>query len=332
MKMIIALFLLVLGSTQAGFTQKVIDTVLIKDASFEQQSRYWKDCGVGEPIAGLHLGSGKVYKMVRQRLSEPMLKDKCYTLTLKVKQSKLGNADVIFPNIRIWGGKNICQRSELIGKTGPVTFMTWTTYKFKLNPKEDLQYIILEAYVRPQITPGQGYFSKVGQKPYAGHVILGHISNIYELECDDDDLKLLQVTVPEKVAVEKTKKIIMPELNKKISKGQVMRIRNLHFDANSTQLLQSGQSVLDELFFFLKENPSVNVELGGHTNNLCDTPYCNSLSEKRAQAVVDYLVNKGIMSKRLKVKGYGKTNPIKSNSSVEGRKTNQRVEVKILSQ
>jgi len=103
-------------------------------------------------------------------------------------------------------------------------------------------------------------------------------------------------------------------------------------DANSAVLSQDDLPVLDELYYFLIQNPSVNVELGGHTNNRCDTEYCNSLSEKRAKTIADYLIKKGIDAKRLQYKGYGKTNPIATNSTPEGRKTNQRVEVKILSQ
>ena len=330
-KIIRTMIILLLGCAQVAFAQDVMDTIFIKDASFEQQSSDWKECSSSRPVVGLTMHSGRTYKMLRQKLSKPLLKDKCYTLVLKVKQSKMGQAGAIFPNIRIWGGHNLCQRSELLGKTGPIAYMDWRTYKYKLNPKQDYQYIVLEAYARPQIKPGQGYFSKVGNKPYGGHVILGHISDILEMVCDEDAPKGLSVTHPEKAA-SKSKKIIMPELNKKISEGQVMRIKNLNFDANSALILQSGLDVLDELFHFLSENPSIRIEIGGHTNNRCDAPYCNSLSEKRAKAVADYLIDKGIASNRIQYKGYGKTIPVATNSTPKGRKSNQRVEVKILSQ
>jgi outer membrane protein OmpA-like peptidoglycan-associated protein len=72
------------------------------------------------------------------------------------------------------------------------------------------------------------------------------------------------------------------------------------------------------------------VEIGGHTNGLCQTEFCNSLSEKRAKAVSEYLTSKGIPSGRLQYKGYGKTQPLADNSTQEGRKQNQRVELKII--
>ena len=72
------------------------------------------------------------------------------------------------------------------------------------------------------------------------------------------------------------------------------------------------------------------IEIGGHTNGLCSTEFCNELSEKRAKAVADYFAAKGIKMSRLQYKGYGKTKPLKSNNTEGGRKKNQRVEIKIL--
>jgi len=328
-EIITRLAILLLVSIQSVSAQDAIDTIVINDASFKQQATYWKDCGFSEPIVGLQRGLGRAYKMIRQELSKPLLKNKCYAFSLRIKQSKAGQAGMDFPNIRVWGGKNLCQRSELLAITGPVAYMAWNTYEFQLHPTQDYQFIVIEAYTKPRLNAERNYFSAVkDERSYSGHVVMGDISNLIEIQCPEEDLPIKEV---EPVA-KKAKKVIMPELKKKVTKGQVMRLRNLGFDANSSKLLQGGQSVLDELFNFLKGNPSVNVELGGHTNNLCDTPYCNSLSEKRAKKVADYLINKGINSNRLKFKGYGKTNPIATNSTAEGRKTNQRVEVKILSQ
>ena len=326
-----AVFLLLLVNSPVTYAQDVIDTIIIKDASFKQQTIYWKDCGFDEPHVGLQLGIGRAFKMVRQELTSPLQKNKCYTFSLKLRQSKAGQVGVDFPDIRVWGGNNLCQRSELLAQVGPVAYTDWKTYDFELSPRKDYAYLVIEAYTKTYLNPGPGRFRTTNKKRlYAGHVVMGHISDIYEMKCKEESILPKQKEIVKKA--KKTKKIIMPELNKKVSKGQVMRIRNLVFDANSATLLQSGQSVLDELFDFLKENPTVEVELGGYTNNLCDTPYCDSLSEKRAQTVANFLVKKGITAKRITFKGYGKRNPIATNSTPEGRKTNQRVEVKILTQ
>lgn len=62
------------------------------------------------------------------------------------------------------------------------------------------------------------------------------------------------------------------------------------------------------------------VEVGGHTNGLCDDEYCINLSKERAESVIKYLVGKGIDSSRMTAAGYGKKHPIASNDTPEGRK------------
>jgi outer membrane protein OmpA-like peptidoglycan-associated protein len=80
----------------------------------------------------------------------------------------------------------------------------------------------------------------------------------------------------------------------------------------------------------LEDNPSIVVEIGGHTNNLPPPAYCDSLSTNRARVVAEYIVNKGIASNRVYYKGYGKRKPKFSNGTADGRRRNQRVEIKIL--
>jgi outer membrane protein OmpA-like peptidoglycan-associated protein len=80
----------------------------------------------------------------------------------------------------------------------------------------------------------------------------------------------------------------------------------------------------------LRKSPNVIVEIGGHTNSLPDKVFADELSTLRAKAVVDYLKDEGIPAVQLRFKGYGKRYPIATNSTEEGRKLNQRVEVKII--
>jgi outer membrane protein OmpA-like peptidoglycan-associated protein len=111
------------------------------------------------------------------------------------------------------------------------------------------------------------------------------------------------------------------------SKGQTLQVPNLMFPVNDTLLNSSSYPILDKLYNFLNKNPDLVIEVGGHTNGVCQDDYCNRLSEKRARAVADYLTKKGITSNRLKIKGYGKAMPI---SSVASDPRNQRVEIKII--
>jgi OOP family OmpA-OmpF porin len=72
-------------------------------------------------------------------------------------------------------------------------------------------------------------------------------------------------------------------------------------------------------------------EIGGYTDGIGSVNYNKKLSQRRAQAVVDYLVSKGVNRTTLKVVGYGKANPIATNDTPEGRSMNRRVEIKVLS-
>lgn len=117
---------------------------------------------------------------------------------------------------------------------------------------------------------------------------------------------------------------------KPIKKGETFILSDVNFDANSARIKSVSFKQLNLLYEQLLTNPDMQVEIGGHTNGLCDDDYCRKLSEDRAIAVMKYLTDKGIGVSRITAVGYGKANPISSNETPEGRKKNQRVEVKIL--
>jgi outer membrane protein OmpA-like peptidoglycan-associated protein len=132
------------------------------------------------------------------------------------------------------------------------------------------------------------------------------------------------------LAVDINKKNI-PELTAgRIRNGQAIRVEQLQFDIDSINIKASFRPILDEVFEFLTDNPGITVEVGGHTNGLCQDEFCVKLSTARAKSVAEYLINKGIEAKRVLFKGYGRTIPIATNSTPEGRQKNQRVEIKIV--
>jgi len=113
--------------------------------------------------------------------------------------------------------------------------------------------------------------------------------------------------------------------------GQTIKLSRLYFEMDQSFIKDNSYGALNEIYDFLIYNNDIVIEVGGHTNSNCDTEYCDELSEKRAKAVADYLIEKGIADDRVSYKGYGKRNPLESNKSREGRKKNQRVEIKIVS-
>jgi len=122
----------------------------------------------------------------------------------------------------------------------------------------------------------------------------------------------------------------MPELTRAIEQGQTIPMRLLTFATDSASIRPAVYTYLDELYEFLTENLTVTIEVGGHTNNQPKDDFADYLSTERAKAVANYLIDKGIDTKRVQYKGYGKKQPLVPNTTPEGRKTNQRVEIKIL--
>ena len=117
---------------------------------------------------------------------------------------------------------------------------------------------------------------------------------------------------------------------KDIKVGQVLQIENLYFQADSVEITNASKPVLDEVYNFLSEKTEIFVEIGGHTNNIPPDDYCDRLSSARARSIAEYLINRGIDRNRVSFKGYGKRFPIASNETADGRRKNQRVELKIL--
>ena len=113
--------------------------------------------------------------------------------------------------------------------------------------------------------------------------------------------------------------------------GQTIRVEKLYFDADSSTIQPASFAVLQEIYDFLASNDHVIIEIGGHTNSLPEDDYCDKLSTARAKNIAQFLYSKGIPEKQISYKGYGKRQPIATNATVEGRRRNQRVELKVTS-
>jgi outer membrane protein OmpA-like peptidoglycan-associated protein len=109
-----------------------------------------------------------------------------------------------------------------------------------------------------------------------------------------------------------------------------IRINNIFFDYNESTLKPESFLELDRLYNVLSSNSDINVEISGHTDNVGSDEYNIKLSQSRSEAVKEYLVKKGINTNRIISKGYGKSNPVATNDTEEGKQLNRRVEFKIL--
>jgi outer membrane protein OmpA-like peptidoglycan-associated protein len=306
---------------------------------------------------GLVTRDNDTWEGVGQRLSVPMQAGKCYSFSLSlcrsekyISISKTTRVEENFSKpirVRVWGGTSYCSKKQKLAETGAISHTAWKSYSFKLKPTQNYSYIFLEAFYEPTILP------------YNGNVLIDNCSNLEEIPCNKEIKEPIAEEKPTKpepkpkpkpekpssevapptpkpkeepIAVKPKKKVITPELDRtKIEKGTVIQVNNLYFKADSFRVEANSYAALNEVYDFLLENPDVSIEVGGHTNGTPSHSYCDKLSESRAKAVVDYLIDKGIAASRLSYKGYGKRQPIATNETVEGRRKNQRVEIKILS-
>ena len=111
--------------------------------------------------------------------------------------------------------------------------------------------------------------------------------------------------------------------------GTVVTLKNVFFDFDRSELKPESFVELNKLADYLKKN-AIRIEIGGHTDDQGSEEYNDRLSENRAKAVYDYLIQKGIPAERLQYKGYGMRLPVADNSTEEGRAANRRTEFKIV--
>jgi outer membrane protein OmpA-like peptidoglycan-associated protein len=117
---------------------------------------------------------------------------------------------------------------------------------------------------------------------------------------------------------------------KPIEKGAKVVLNNIFFETGKATLSPQSRVELEKAIDLMKVNPTMIIEVGGHTDNVGDDAFNMKLSHDRAKTVRDYLVTGGIASTRVQSKGYGETNPVATNDNEEGRKANRRTEFVIL--
>lgn len=116
-------------------------------------------------------------------------------------------------------------------------------------------------------------------------------------------------------------------LSDELKKSGHVAVYGIHFETGKAAILPDSENVLGEIAKMLQENPDVKLSVEGHTDNVGAAAANQTLSEKRAQAVVTWLTAHGVGAARLKAKGWGQTKPVADNGSEDGRAKNRRVEL-----
>lgn len=304
---------------------------------------------------GMVVRDNSSYEAVSQVLQEPLMEGKCYKFSINLaraqvykSQSRITKEPANYTTpvvLRLFGGSGYCNERELLAQSEPVTNASWQINSFEITPKSDIRYIVLMAYYKTPVL-----------MPYNGNLLVDNASAFVQIPCPgelqiyadnnsnlpphkrkkkinstpkpDTNKSTLIITKPN----HNYKPKILQELNKgSLKEGQTIEIKKLFFEADSSSIGYKSYPVLNDLVGFLSNHPEIIVEIGGHTNNVPTDEFCNKLSNARAKAVTEYLVEKGINPNKIQFKGYGKTKPVSDNRTAYGRQKNQRVEIKILS-
>ncbi len=124
--------------------------------------------------------------------------------------------------------------------------------------------------------------------------------------------------------------IVSRLLRNVVSMEQDFTLDGVQFEFDSSKLTSDAKVVLQEVIEAMKKHPNVRLEIQGHTDNVGDPSYNITLSQERAQAVKDHMVENGISATRLTTNGFGENKPIASNATAEGRALNRRIEFVIV--
>lgn len=325
-----------------------------------------KEAQEGNTYLGMVVRDNDTWEAVSQRLSRPMEKGQCYEFSIYLCRSELyvstsritdQTANYTTPaKLRIYGGFGYCDKQYMLGETSLISGTRWQEYRFKFEPIANYSYIVFEVFYK---TPTLF--------PYNGNVLLDNASDLVPVPCEEQPIAREEVqpqpeqparqpevarpetpqpkgpTItqrndpPRTSSAEKTpprndSAVTFSRLKRTdLREGQSIRVDKLYFEVDKSIITSDSYETLNDIYEFLVKNDDVVIEVGGHTNGLCTDSYCEKLSTDRARSVATYLAQRGISWDRLKFKGYGKRKPIASNDSEEGRRLNQRVEIKILS-
>ncbi len=177
---------------------------------------------------------------------------------------------------------------------------------------------------------GQNYALNVNKKQYLFHSENFELTELRDLEKPfilKIGLQKIKISSP-LIVSNKPKPVQKPEENKPLPlpKAKPIILKNIFFETAKATLRPESITELNQLKKLLEDNPTMKIQINGHTDNVGSDSDNQLLSENRAKAVRDYLIQNGITSTRISYKGYGESQPIDTNDTSEGRQLNRRTE------
>ncbi|MDZ7877569.1 MAG: OmpA family protein [Saprospiraceae bacterium] len=187
---------------------------------------------------------------------------------------------------------------------------SWARFSMKFVAKTEADWLVLGNFEEDETTNIMASPSVNGLNfayYYIDDVTLRKLEPIKRVPIKEDDLTLLKLEV-----------------------GKVITLKNIYFDSDKADLLPRSNVELNKLSSVMLANPTLEIEIIGHTDNVGAADYNLTLSRRRAAQVREFLIENGISPARMITNGFGQTQPIVKNETEGGRQMNRRVEYRIL--
>ena len=289
---------------------------------------HWKNKGFGRqlPRSGQSMSGITVYgctegkphcrEYIQIQLSEPLVVGQDYLAEMWVshlaKSLRVNNLGFYFSTTKVEEITDGVLPFEPTAKSNTVLEVKkgeWLPVSERFVARVEAEYLIIGNFLPDSLTetkPGP-----TGSLPYAYYylddILVKKVPPILPIPVPEDDLS-----------------------NIKLEAGKIVALRDIYFEHDEWELMPRSFVELKKLLKLMVGNPSLAIEVCGHTDNTGDIDYNKELSEKRAKSVVDYLNFNGISGDRTQYKGCGSSRPIATNSTPQGRQLNRRVEFVVL--
>ncbi len=290
------------------------------------------------PHAGnAYIGFGYYFKekhieYIQTKLIEPLNANKSYCLEFFIKKASLyrfsfDELSILFSkeefkwdNSEFYDDKVKEDNNLLVYKLPIQKKDEWTKVCLMYKPKTEEQYLTIGFNKPKDVFMLHMQARVVGSYYYLDDVSLIEIKDSNSNQCS---CNIVNPIKKDSIKVE----VVKSYYDSAYVKAFVLN--NLVFESNKSKLLPVSNAELDKLVNYLKTNPTKTIELFGYTDNTGKELDNIKLSEARVKSVADYLISKGIETKRITFKGYGSKNPIKPNDTELNKAKNRRVEFKI---
>jgi outer membrane protein OmpA-like peptidoglycan-associated protein len=305
------------------YGQRVRVPVSWAEKGFGKQTPHSGQSMAGITVFGCANGKPHCREYVQIQLKEPLVEGQNYQFEIWV--ASLQNGLRINNLGAYFGTKNFKIAGEERLDVKPTVFASkiiepknngWQKLSFKFKATAEADWLVIGNFFTDETTH---YTSSIEGNSATGTTT--HNFSYYYL--DDISVRKIEPILPVPIKPDDLSRV-------SIEVGKTIMLKNIYFDTDKTELLPRSNVELNKLVNLLIDNPNMQIEIIGHTDDVGDLNYNLNLSRRRAAMVMDYLIHSGIPTKRLRSTGYGATQPMTPNISEEARSQNRRVEFRIL--